>query len=92
MGGLFSEIKKKYEKLCNILLIPDILGMKEVIVTEKERGRKKGKKKREGREGGRKKKKGMEGGGREGRKREKKARSPIVPKKAGPVFALCSVF
>ena len=46
------------------MLIPDILGMKEVIVTEKERGRKKGKKKREGREGGRKKKKGMEGGGR----------------------------
>ena len=73
-GDYFQKSKKKYEKLlCNILLIPDILGMKEVIVTEKEKeeeGRKERKKGKGGREEERKKKR--DGGRREGRKEERK--------------------
>lgn len=94
MGGLFSEIKKKYEKLlCNILLIPDILGMKEVIVTEKEKeeeGRKERKKGKGGREEERKKKGWREEGGKEGREK-KRPEVRLCPKNWDP-YSSCVLY
>ena len=87
-GDYFQNSKKKYEKvLCSILLIRDILGMKEVIVTEKEKeeeGRKERKKGKGGREEERKKKEGWrEEGGKEGREK-KRPEVRLCPKRRDP--------